>query len=77
MWIWQVKELATFFNIQFNAIANAVDGEDAYKKMEQVGMGSILVPLKAFWSSGFYKFSLAPTRSKCKQVEDQLNMENL
>ena len=46
VFIWQVAELATFFNIQFNAIVNAMDGEDAYKKMEQVGMGSILVLLK-------------------------------
>ena len=32
----QVTKLGTSFDIQFELIPSAVDGEDAYKKMEQV-----------------------------------------
>ena len=37
----QVTELATSFDEQFEIIPNVVDGEDAYKKLEEVGIGSL------------------------------------
>lgn len=52
----QVTELATSFDEQFEIIPNVVNGEDAYKKLEQIGTMIRLDP------------SIWPTKQKCATV---------
>lgn len=62
-----MTELGTSIDIQIDLYPSAVDGEDAYKKLEQVGKGSMLLPLKPAGSDRFFRINLAESVSSSEQ----------
>ena len=73
-----MTELATSFDEQFEIIPNVVDGEDAYKKLEQVESLNFIFYITFTLLSKIGSMirldpSIWPTKQKCATVGDSLN----
>ena len=46
---WQVTELPKSIDVHFDVVINAVDGEDAYKKLEKVESNILSLSIPMWW----------------------------